>query len=1024
MEIFEGAGNSTLYPNGDPDVANAGGQSIFERLCSKAWDTRAAAYEDLLTETNKHFVFDIIDRSPAIFLHEQTSRGQEYALRAIHEWLKGLVSFSLTTEYILVHEVVANYGYSSNERIKTLACGLFDIIAERFGGTKLMAVLSKLLSDYSKDALNARIRDTTSKVHSKGGISRQLMGCLRIISALAERYKEDITMDALVPRVSEIAAVAAHDRPLREECYSFLEEAIRINEKLSVESLGLPEPQAKELRSRLSKTPDLTTSCLDSVDTPYRAQESDEGLHESVSTSASPRPPDEHVDLFRHLGGIEWLITAEKSLKWQDRQLAWSRLNGLLANRPKVVHCSDDILHAIIRTIKSELNVPITVELCGIVHGLITNTSHSISTVLLRQMLSVLTSRMKDKSAPVQRAVSQAVVGLVQAAPQIFDQRWIEADLKPVSMVNRKESIDFIEKVLPYMSCGNEVNLMKHIAIPCMSDSSIRDSAVLLTKRILAQSASPDAGISLDQCLFELRKALSAMSSARCRVLEEAIGISVTVAEKKPAGAPRPATANIGRRIPTRSDEQSGMRRSTSTPRTTRVVSERLIIQLRENATESALSGRTLPSDAISTIKLASLFRAVLVPNIDSERVRQHMFDLRNVGPVIRAVTAWIEFVRSRSEWKAIVDILFHWMRASLSSHHDNLQLLNTMVDLVDAIVSSYEGPFNGQTLRIIMALLTPRVAKNVRVSAIIRQLREGQPMHVETVIMESTKKCLMNNKLARKETNDGREVRGSMSSRSAVRPDAKKTSPRAESPIEHIQGSKDDIVDKCQRLSEAVNEGTTSSKTVIETVTRSLQSVLNMSESEPRQAILSLLHKISRTPAVWTGIRKSTLCPFMKELLTLVSDKALRTAEPETWADINLSVVHAIANSDRPTAYAALLELGSEDRLQSLVIRCIDKINRSIPEYLANDGEKSLGLILTALHSHIESLMHRREEAIIIQDECIMACLNGVCSASSLVEVGEFIGMHVKTPQERLIWKKLLKIYSATEKRRKSINE
>ena len=235
-------------------------------------------------------------------------------------------------------------------------------------------------------------------------------------------------------------------------------------------------------------------------------------------------------------------------------------------------------------------------------------------------------------------------------------------------------------------------------------------------------------------------------------------------------------------------------------------------------------------------------------------------------------------------------------------------------------------------------------------------------------------------------------------------------------------------LVDACVQIQLLLDENiaiaSQQAPHIVAAVTDCVRSVLQSEDSASRQSLLSLLHVSSRTAALWERMPKPVLLSFIRELLLAVSDKSLRSSEPEIWSDLNLSLVHAIANSDRPTAYSALLDLSTDPAMKVLAMRCIEKINRSLPQYLESEAgaEANMNALLTSFQQHIHSLLSKVGELAVIEDECVMACLRGICSVVGLVEVGEFVGLHVGSPGERLLWKKLLKSYSACEKRRKSM--
>jgi hypothetical protein len=214
--------------------------------------------------------------------------------------------------------------------------------------------------------------------------------------------------------------------------------------------------------------------------------------------------------------------------------------------------------------------------------------------------------------------------------------------------------------------------------------------------------------------------------------------------------------------------------------------------------------------------------------------------------------------------------------------------------------------------------------------------------------------------------------------------------------------------------------ESITHLKQVIETVFLCLESVLSCSDSAIRQSILTLLHNMTRAVFLWPQILKPSLKKFLRELLSCVNDKKLRSLEPEIWADLNLSLVHAIANSHRPTAYLVLFELITSDTpLAALAIKCVEKLNRSLPQYL-NEAETNLNALLLAFKSFFRDILTTDggEEAL-VNNECMQGCLQIICNLAGIVEVGEFVGLHVESARERAVWKRLLKSFA--DRRRKS---
>jgi hypothetical protein len=969
MEILPGVHSHSPEPTNDDVVAVPDPelvQSLQARIQSKVWEERSGAFEYLLSSANKIDLFDLIDTKPAVFISEQTPRGQELALKCILEWTRGLVGFSGSVELKFMESVILSYGHVCHEKVRSILLSIFDVISDRFGTAKVLSTLSKTLLDASKEALVPKSKDASGKPLSKGLISRQLIGCMQLASLLSDRYKEDMTTESLIPRVAEVVTLTSNDRALRDECYSFLETLLRRNPTISIDSLHVPPAQSKELKAR------MTGPSPSPRGYPLLSEKPD-CVRDSLSTSASPRPSDQGV--------LRELTTAERSVKWQDRRAAWCNIRSTIQANPREI--PDDVWTLIIKTLKSELNVPITLEVCGTISDSpLTNLNPGMG----RQILSSLTCRLREKSTPVQRALTEAIIHLVASIPTILDLRWVEVDLKPIISINPRQIVDLTVKTLQHMNYALELSVLKYVSVPCMCDMTVRDSAVMLTKRILAQAATSDQDSHLSHCLSELRQGLSSLSAPRRRILEAALGVPIDepVVNISSRSMARPKSACIS--SSKGSSCLGSVRRSVSAiPKSARL-GDKLHVELRDPLPDRN-SAVSFKPDAMSVRRLSSHFRSALVASIDSERLRQYMFDQKKVSNACRALSAWTDFSKSISTVLGVTDLLVRWI-VVIDSVFDQ-RVLEPMLGLLESIADG----LHETELRIAVPLLKKRY--------------ESASPSLRSRIMALMDRWKVDSKILAGRSSSA-EIGELKTSRGVC--------------FDNWTGTA--IASECNKLMNLIDHGDLhAGKAAIETLSKNLSKVLVSGEPEPRQTILSLLHKVSRDPRMWSSVPGGVLRSFLQELLTLVNDKNFRAREPETWAEINLSAVHAIANSDRCIAYGALLRLRSEGTtLQNLVIRCIEKLNRSLSDFLVND--KNMASLLTVLHSYIESLLMAGGEAAVVGNECVMICLQGVCEASSLVEVGEFIGLHVKTPQERLVWKKLLKIYSATEKRRKSITD
>ena len=165
---------------------------------------------------------------------------------------------------------------------------------------------------------------------------------------------------------------------------------------------------------------------------------------------------------------------------------------------------------------------------------------------------------------------------------------------------------------------------------------------------------------------------------------------------------------------------------------------------------------------------------------------------------------------------------------------------------------------------------------------------------------------------------------------------------------------------------------------------------------------LVRCVREISRSRPLWFALPVGVLKSFLAQLLNLVGFRTFRENCPEFWAELNLSVVHALANSDRLSAYSALLELGADDSpLLPLVLKCADKLNRTLTGFLGEGvgEERNLYLLLSSIKNQVDK--HGPSSVA-------LASIQAVCQIVGTAEVGEFVGLHVT--KNRLWWKQTLK--------------
>ena len=928
---------------------------IEKRLLDRSWETRAGAFEELSSSINKAVLFQLVENSPSVFLEEITVRGQEASLKCLIHWAKGSVSFGPNPEYSFIKSLIRRYSVVNQDKLRSLLMEILYICAERFGTNKIASVLHKAIDECCRELVSPRPKDPASKADSKGLLSRQAAGCIQILSSMTEKQGDVTLMRPSVTRVSEMLGKSGGDRNLREECYSFLCFVFKNNQDFSIQSLNLPDAQANELRSRL-----VSPSNIDIDVKPMNVQET--RVEESMSTcAASPRPVSDVKPL---------LAILEKSAKWSERRDAWIKL------RTCVDSIDEQVFNVVTRTLKQDINVPITVEACNFVSA---HLGTLTSQAQRRHLLSVLTTRMKDKSSPVKKVVSDVIVALLKHSPAIADPRWIELDLKPVSTVATSDIINLIDLVLPSL-IGGEVKVLEAVVVPAIARSMegpVRDACILVAKKIIAQTAHSG---SVHDAIRVIKHGLASLSRPRQEVLERALGFALT-ADKRRTPVPRPVSAPA------------------STVRSSGIV-------FRNRSSGSGTDGKWFPyivhTDSLA-MKFIGQLRSVFVASKESESLRELMASSRPME-ILKAGRSWLSIVSTNTDgWRETIELVFKWIGLTVTVHRDNISVWKSFIELISTILQGAGRDLSRYESTLIVPLLADRLA-NPLLREKLRSL----------LLVEVSKVSPDYHSLLRQYISKSRNTKAATECEDLLRRVPVTNTAVSELKEALTAGEAANVVEACHRL-ESMPAG--QDESIVEILSGVLPVVLSSTNSEIRQAVLPLLHQLCRKTSVWNRLSLPPLKAFIGQLLTVVADKNLRHTEPELWAELNLSLVHAIANSQRPTAYTALLALSREGELtKPLIARCIDKINRS----LSTESDSRLEPLLKALQNHIHDLLvHNQDEAAIVADECVITCLRGLCAVIDPIEVGEFVGLHVRSPAERLLWKKILKTYSATERLR-----
>ena len=1005
----------------DPNPMDYSSQPLRERLKSKVWEARSSAYEEMLASTDRALIFDSISSLPNAFIDEITIRGQESALRCLAHWSRGLVSVGGAPETHVLNGVIAKYSISTQPRIKDLVIDIFRIVAERFGVLKSCSFAIRLLSSCVSSLIGAKkgVESQTRPI-AKGTQFRQICGCLHILTDLKRIHGDACVVDSAVGLCKELLGSSVIDKQVRESATSFLQFSGEDVVIPAVSQENEPPTNRSSILSgrRLGRNSQKVIS--NSLDSLYPEEE-------SRSTAASPEIA---VPLKTFLTK-EWMEIVEKAPRWQDRRDAWATLSSILSQDSSAV-IPEEVVQILLRTIKTESNVPISVEAIA-----------CASRVVSRASFVAVIQRIKDKNGPVQKAVFASIITMTsdfaRKTKMLLDAKLFETELKPLSLIARREIMSLIAQLLPLP--GLEASVLEHVVAPALADSSdipVRDMAIQTTKIILADASSRDDSV-LAECINCIRSALEQVSPARRKVIEEALGMNLV---KSDDSLTRPRTATISvtsAREKTRRPLTASARRAT----------DPLKFQLEKLLPESFVK------DMLSNDQ-ATLVAVLTTPNNSWPG---------DLGQLSNLLSKWL--LRIIEKWRENLNVVIACTEFIEKNFSSNEKFVANILPLIlDKSGFLAGGDHSSLLLPAMHSLISKTVRFEIAVRLLLTLVKPKKPHKPSAacldliVLVSASQPRAKKELLVRLVLNDSGDDRARTAVKELARRDpelnrlfllalkADSKDPAKVSLYKSLVRAAGDqypqslalraalkdenpekVTSSCLAIQQMIDdtetppaaEAITSLKQVTETVFLCLQSVLTCSNSPIRQSVLTLLHNLTRAGFLWPQIMKPTLKKFLRELLSCVNDKKLRSFEPEIWADLNLSLVHAIANSHRPTAYLVLFELITSDTsLASLAIKCVEKLNRSLPQYL-NETESNLNSLLLAFKSFFrDSLTSADGEEALVQNECMQSCLQIICNLAGIVEVGEFVGLHVESARERAVWKRLLKSYA--DRRRKSI--
>jgi len=276
-----------------------------------------------------------------------------------------------------------------------------------------------------------------------------------------------------------------------------------------IKSLGLAEPQEKELTGRLKK-----------VKGEFETSSIKKELNDSRSTTAAtPR-----ANIVSALMGCE---------KWQEKREVLSHIQSV----------SPDILPDLIRMFKSESNVPLVIEYAQLFSRISYN----------RQIFCACIWKLREKIPAIQRVIGGIVKDMIEQ--DLLDQRLISTELRETAGISRKEILSLLNNT-NHVLLENRISLLDHVICPGFdaSESSVRELAILLTKQMIADASIGGSGV--DQMMGVIFRHIQGLSAPRQRVLEAALGMKIP--PKTQSGE------SMTRRSP--SARRSGLRQQT--PRT------------------------------------------------------------------------------------------------------------------------------------------------------------------------------------------------------------------------------------------------------------------------------------------------------------------------------------------------------------------------------------------------------------------------------------------------------------------------
>ena len=477
-------------------------------------DDKTTSIEELQGYINEH---------SSVMLKETTSRGQSLVLECVRRFCEKADLTILPSHKQLILDILDSYGAIPSNCVSI--SGIFECLEIRnlskIAGDVLIESISRLARSLYQSHSSTQITPRTS-VSKNGSHSKQFIGCVGISRLLVERIPNfHSRISKIKLDFARVISVSAFDRPLREACYSIL--SLIITDVSELPSLALEQAQERELRSRLH------TKLNQSVDSTLLIHPSNPSSSQDcpVTTPSSNSP--------RHMGvGKEWITRILESSKWQEKRDRLVQLRESITSQNPVI-ASDDFMIDFVRVFKEESNAPVLVAYLELVNSFASSSSRP-DPRWLRNLLFVSVTKIREKNPSVTRALKSAVICILKSRSDFFDSRFVH-HLAEVSKAGRKDVLSLILDIVHYItSVPVRVDVIQAIICPALDNGEtlVRDLAVAVTKRIIADTASDQPG-ELENVLQVFENSSASLPPARKKAIYETLGLAE--AARKPPNA-------------------------------------------------------------------------------------------------------------------------------------------------------------------------------------------------------------------------------------------------------------------------------------------------------------------------------------------------------------------------------------------------------------------------------------------------------------------------------------------------------